>query len=63
MAIINNEEVESKETGDGEISPEVREHHPNEIGNRREYCSSNYLLAVIILPVLVALLLSTLCSN
>ena len=46
---VNNE-------ADGEIRPEVREHHHNEIGNRREYCSSNYLLAVIILPVLVALL-------
>ena len=56
MAIINNEEVESKKTEDGDISPEVREHHPNEIGNLRKYCSSNYLLAVIILPVLVALL-------
>ena len=30
---ISNEEVESEETGDGDISPEVREHHPNEIGN------------------------------
>ena len=51
---INNEEAKS---GYGDISPEVREHHPNEIGNRRKYCSSNYyLLAVIILPVLVALL-------